>query len=335
MKLAEERTQDPGLWDNPEYAAEITQKVSDLKSEINNWREIEEELNDLAELAAMVEEGQDPTFEKEIEEKLKAFKKKFAKKEITVFLSGRYDSGPALLSLYAGAGVTEAQDWASILLRMYSRYAERRGWDARILNEHQGQEAGLKNATLKISGRYAYGYLKRESGVHRLVRLSPFNANNLRHTSFTLVEVLPEISDNDEVEIKSEDLRVDTFRASGAGGQYVNKTDSAVRLTHLPTGLVVACQSERSQGSNKEQAMKMLRAKLYRLQQENRQKEINKLKDKIGSGEGTAEWGAQIRSYVLHPYKMVKDLRTGVESKQPDQVLDGELDEFIEAEIKT
>jgi len=282
------------------------------------------------ELAPLLDEGGDSgeflALLSEVEQKVEQYL-------LTQLLRGEHDASNAIISIHPGAGGTESCDWAQMLLRMYTRWAQSKGFPFTITDMLQGEEACVRGVTAFVRGRYAYGYLKRESGVHRLVRLSPFNANNLRHTSFTLVEVLPEISDNDEVEIKSEDLRVDTFRASGAGGQYVNKTDSAVRLTHLPTGLVVACQSERSQGSNKEQAMKMLRAKLYRLQQENRQKEINKLKDKIGSGEGTAEWGAQIRSYVLHPYQMVKDHRTGYETSQIQKVLDGDLDEFIEAEL--
>lgn len=326
--------QDPGLWDNKEYAAELTQKASDLKEEISTWEETAQEIKDLVDFSEMIEDGQDLELEKELEEKFKNLSNKFKKKELVVFLGARYDGGNALLSVYSGAGGTEAQDWAGILLRMYFRYAENQGWKTELLHEHKGQEAGLKNATIKISGRYAYGYLKNESGVHRLVRQSPFNANNLRHTSFSLVEVLPEISSDAEVNIKPEDLRVDTFRASGAGGQHVNKTDSAVRITHLPSNTVVSCQNERSQAANKEQAMKILRAKIYQLELKRKKKEITNLKDEIESGEGTADWGAQIRSYVLHPYKLIKDLRTGIESKQPEEVLDGDLQDFIEAEVR-
>lgn len=327
--------QDPGLWDNQKYAAQITQQVSELKEDVSDWERIEKEINELAELAQLTESSQETKLEEELAEKVGQLKKDFQKKETTVFLSGKYDRGNALLSIYAGAGGTEAQDWAEMLRRMYARYAERKNWKTQLLHLHPGQEAGLKNVTLKISGPYAYGFLKKESGVHRLVRLSPFNANNLRHTSFALVEVLPEINDDTEIKIKSDDLRVDTFRSSGPGGQYVNKTESAVRLTHLPTNTVVACQGERSQGANKEQAMKMLRAKLYQLAQKQKKKEVKDLKEKIASGEGTADWGAQIRSYVLHPYKMVKDLRTDIESKQPNEILDGDLDEFVESEVRS
>ena len=219
-----------------------------------------------------------------------------------------------------------------MLLRMYYKYAQRKGFKPTVLHYHTGQEAGIKSATLKVAGRLAYGYLKKEKGVHRLVRISPFSANNLRHTSFALVEVLPEIKELPEIQIKPEDLRIDTYRASGAGGQYVNKTESAVRIKHLPTGITVECQSERSQGANREQAMKMLYSRLYQQSQLEKEKEIKKLKGKKIS-EGTAEWGSQIRSYILHPYKLVKDLRTNVESRQPEEVLDGNLESFIEAEI--
>ena len=256
--------------------------------------------------------------------------KKFKQEEIKVFLGGQYDRHNAYVSIYAGAGGTEAQDWAEMLLRMYLRYAEKKGWKTQVVEITVGQEAGIKNAVIEVKGKFAYGYLKKEAGVHRLVRLSPFNANNLRHTSFALVEVLPEVAEAEEVKINPVDLRIDTYRSSGPGGQNVNKVESAVRITHLPTGIVVSCQIERSQVANKERAMKMLKNKLHQYQQAKNEEEKAKLKGERPQ----AAWGNQIRSYVLHPYKMVKDLRTGIESKQPEEILDGYLDEFIEAEIR-
>ena len=236
----------------------------------------------------------------------------------------RYDSKNAILSIYAGAGGADAQDWAEMLLRMYLRYAKKKGWPAQVLQIKAGKEAGIKNATLEIRTASAYGILKNEAGVHRLVRLSPFKAAKIRHTSFALVEILPEIEET-ETTIKPEDLRIDTYRASGPGGQYVNVTESAVRLTHLPTGLVAACQSERSQGENKKRALKLLYTKIYQYLSVKKEEERIKLRGERPS----AEWGSQIRSYVLHPYKMVKDHRTGVKSSEPERVLDGELDKFI------
>ena len=271
-------------------------------------------------------------------EKLEAFKRKLGQRESQIFLSEKYDKGDAILSIYSGAGGQDAQDWATMLLRMYERYCQIKGFKTKILHQSFGEAGGpegrigIKAASIEIKGKYAYGFLKKETGVHRLVRISPFSAQSLRHTSFVLVEVLPEISKSDEavIKIRPEDLKIDFYRASGPGGQYVNKRESSVRITHLPTGIVVACQSERLQGENREQAMKVLLSKLYQLQEETRQKEMSKIKgDKV-----SASWGNQIRSYVLHPYKMVKDLRTNIESVKPEEILDGKLDIFIEAEIK-
>ena len=251
-------------------------------------------------------------------------------KDLTEKLKGKYDKHNAILSIYAGAGGVDAQDWVEMLLRMYLRFVQKEEWSAQVLQIKEGKAAGLKNVTLSVEVPYAYGYLKGESGVHRLVRLSPFNADHLRHTSFALVEILPEFEDLKEIDIKQDDLRIETYRASGPGGQYVNKTDSAVRITHLPTGLVAACQSGRLQGENKKRAMKLLYSKLYQYKLKDREKEIGELR-----GQPTAvEWGSQIRSYVLHPYQMVKDHRTGVKSGNPQAVLDGKLDKFLEAEIK-
>ena len=272
------------------------------------------------------------------EKEIGDFEKKLKQKELKVFLSGKYDQGNALLSIYSGAGGQDAQDWATLLLRMYERYAQRKGFSEKILEQSFGEAGGpegrigTKSATLEVKGKYAFGFLKKETGVHRLVRISPFSAKSLRHTSFALVEVLPRISkaEDAEIEIKPDDLKTDFYRASGPGGQYVNKRETAARITHLPTGTVVSCQSERTQGDNREEAMKMLYSKLYQLREENQKKELKELRgDKI-----SASWGNQIRSYVLHPYKMVKDLRTEFESSNPEDVLDGNLEEFIEKEIR-
>ncbi len=250
-------------------------------------------------------------------------------KDLTEKLKGRYDKHQAILSIYAGAGGTDAQDWAEMLLRMYLKFARKNNWPAQVLQIKEGKEAGIKNTTLIIKAPYAYGYLKGESGVHRLVRLSPFNSDNLRHTSFALVEVLPELGEIAQVEIKPDDLKIETYKASGPGGQYVNKTESAVRITHIPTGLVAACQNERLQGDNKKTAMKLLRNKLYQYNLETREEEKNQLRGQLSPN----EWGSQIRSYVLHPYQMVKDHRTGVKVGQPEVVLGGKLDKFIEGNI--
>lgn len=251
-------------------------------------------------------------------------------KDLTEKLKGKYDKHNAILSIYAGAGGVDAQDWVEMLLRMYLKYCQNQKWPAQVLQIKEGKEAGLKNVTLLVEKDYAYGYLKGEAGVHRLVRLSPFNAAHLRQTSFALVEVLPELTEIKEINIRPEDLKIDTYRASGPGGQYVNKTESAVRITHLPTGLVVACQSERLQGENKKKAMKLLYSKLHQYLLKNKEKEKRELKDQSLA----IEWGNQIRSYVLHPYKMVKDHRTGVKSSDPEKVLDGKLDKFIEVEVE-
>jgi peptide chain release factor 2 len=283
----------------------------------------------LLEIAEMAESENDEKTLQEISEKFKTIKSRFDKLEIQIFLSGKYDRNNAILTVSSGVGGRDSQDWASMLLRMYLRYCEFKNWGTTILDESLGEEGGVKSATFEVRGTYAYGYLKNEAGVHRLVRLSPFSPNKLRHTSFSALEVLPEIEAKD-VDIKSDDLRVDLFRSSGAGGQNVNKRETAVRITHVPTGISVAVQTERSQQQNREKAEQLLATKLnaYQLKKEEKELASNKKITK------SAEWGAQIRSYVLHPYQMVKDHRTEYETSQTEKVLGGDLDAFIEAELK-
>ncbi len=328
--------QEPAFWQEHERANKLNQELVELKEGREKWENINAQLELIGEEMESAKDSLEQNLEKQdqMQKEMFELEESVKKEELKTFFAGPYDKNNALLSIYAGAGGTEAQDWAEMLLRMYLRFAERRAFKAKAVHIHAGQEAGIKNATVEISAPYAYGTLKNESGVHRLVRLSPFNANNLRHTSFALVEVLPEIEEAAEIKINPQDLRVDTYRSSGPGGQYVNKTESAVRITHVPTGLMVACQSERSQGANKATAMKLLVSRLYQLELKKKEKEIAGLRADIQVSEGTAEWGSQIRNYVLHPYKLVKDLRTGIESKEPEEVLNGELEEFVEAEIK-
>lgn len=336
IKALETQLADPNIWENSKEAAKIQQELSGLREEDAKFKGFEKELRDLQELSESA--SSDESFAAELEQKIAELAERLRKEELKLFLTGKYDRGSATLSIYSGAGGKDAQDWAAMLLRMYERYCALKDWKTKILHctfsepSPEGQ-IGIKSATLEIKGAYAYGFLKGENGVHRLVRISPFSAQKLRHTSFALVEVLPEFSKDIEkaIEIKPEDLRVDTFRASGPGGQYVNRRESAVRITHIPTGIVVSCQSERLQGQNRSRAMELLYTKLYQLKREGLEKELAEVK----GGRISAGWGNQIRSYVLHPYKMVKDLRTKVETSDVDKVLDGNLDEFVEAEIKS
>jgi len=320
-------TSQPDFWNDAEKAQSILREQSAFKGVIDSW---EKHRADLEEARFFLDVAKDEKSEEALNEaaiKVTEVAKGMAQTELTQLLGGPDDRRNAIVSLHPGAGGTEAQDWAEILLRMYLRWCDRRGYRKEILEYQPGEEAGVKSVTLLVEGDYAYGYLKAEAGIHRLVRISPFDANSRRHTSFASVFVYPEVDDDIKVEINEADLRVDTYRSSGAGGQHVNKTDSAVRLTHIPTGIVVACQNERSQHKNRAMAMKILKSRLYDL-------EIEKQKEKMETYHKTKKdiaWGSQIRSYVLHPYRMVKDHRTGVEVGNADAVLDGDLDQFIQA----
>ena len=322
----------PEAWKEQEKIKVESLKLKGLKNKLEGWDDLKKEVDDLLEIAQMDEKDQAVSLREEAEERLGELEKKFEEMEFDVLLSGKYDERNVIMAIHAGAGGVDAMDWSAMLLRMYLRYAEKKGWKTRILDESRGAEAGIKSVTLEIKGPYAYGYLKSEYGVHRLVRISPFDAEKMRHTSFALVEVLPEIQEIDEKEIvvRPEDLRIDTYLSSGHGGQSVQTTYSAVRIVHLPTKIMVTCQNERSQAQNKETALKILKAKLLQLEQEKQQKEKQKLRGEFKS----AEWGSQIRSYVLHPYHQVKDLRTGFETDDPDKVLEGNLDELVEAYLK-
>lgn len=309
----------------------INQEKVILQKALEDFEGLGRRAEDAKALLEMVIESNDEELFTELKEECKKMHSTIASLEVKSLLSGRLDSSNAYLSVNSGAGGTEAQDWAEILLRMYTRYAERSGFKTEVMSVNYGEEAGIKSATLNIQGPFAYGYLKAENGVHRLVRISPFDANARRHTSFASITVWPEVDDDIEVVIKDEDLKIDTYRASGSGGQHVNKTDSAVRLTHVPTGIVIACQNERSQHANRDRAMKMLKAALYEIELKKLQKE----KENVDAQKKANEWGSQIRSYVLHPYQLVKDHRTNWESGQPSLVLDGRLDEAIEAYLKS
>lgn len=318
----------PGFWNDPKTAGQIMQELEALRNEQLSFQSLEKTVADLEGLVAL--EDLRPEDESELEREYAEIEKTFGEWELKTLLGGEYDTKSALLTVRSGAGGVDAQDWAEMLLRMYVRYAERQGWKTHLLDESRGMEAGIKSATIEIAGALAYGYLHGEAGIHRLVRLSPFNANSLRQTSFASIEVMPIIDDKEMLAIKPDELRIDTYRSSGAGGQNVNKTESAVRITHVPTGLVAACQSERSQLQNKEEAMKMLRSKMVQKHIEEQAEAKRKLRGDFKS----AAWGNQIRSYVLHPYTLVKDHRTDMETSDTGKVLDGDLQIFIESELR-
>ncbi len=327
--LAGEMNQ-PAFWHSPARARFISQQVASLKDEVEAWQKMEQEINDLLSLANEDEAEEGVNLAEAIQQQLSAVEKKFSQLEITTVLNGKYDTTNAVLTIYSGAGGVDAQDWADMLLRMYLRFCENKKWLAKIIDESRGTEGGLKSATMEIKGGYVYGYLKAESGVHRLVRLSPFDADHARHTSFAMVEATPELEQL-SFQLKDEDLKIEANTATGHGGQSVNTTYSAIRITHLPTGIHVSCQNERSQSQNKETALKVLKGKLAKYNEAQAEEERLRIRGELTE----AAWGNQIRSYVLHPYKMVKDHRTDYEEHDPDRVLNGELNGFIEQYLRS
>ena len=330
MARLEEETSDPNLWNNAQRASEMLREVEQLRDQFQPWKDLRQQVADLQELYELAREEEAEEIEGEIAAGVQQAEKDLERIETSALLSGEYDGSGAIVTISPGAGGTESQDWAEILLRMYLRWVEERGLDVEMVSVQAGEGAGIKDATFIARGPLAYGYLKTEKGVHRLVRISPFDANNRRHTSFSAVDVIPELNDEVKIEVAEDDLKVETFRSSGAGGQHVNKTESAVRMTHLPTGIVASCQNERSQHKNRATAMKILQARLFEQEQERQREKLEQLRGELGS----IAWGNQIRSYVLHPYQMVKDHRTSVETSDAQRVLDGDLDRFMEAALR-
>ncbi|RMF13668.1 MAG: peptide chain release factor 2, partial [Candidatus Dadabacteria bacterium] len=330
IELLERQASAPGFWDNQETAQKVMKQIERLRAPLERFERIQSALDDAEVMLELAREAGDASALSDAEQIYQAAQQDLDRFEFERLLGDEHDALNALVTVQAGAGGTEAQDWAEMLLRMIIRYAESRGFSVSLLDESPGEEAGIKSATIRVEGDYAYGYLKSESGVHRLVRISPYDANKRRHTSFAAVFVMPEIEDDEEIEIDDKDLRIDTYRSSGAGGQHVNKTDSAVRITHIPTGIVVACQNERSQHQNKATALKLLQARLYELQRAEREQRL----EGFHAGKKKIEWGSQIRNYVLQPYQMVKDLRTGYETSNVDAVLNGDLEPFVDAWLR-
>ncbi len=333
MQILEAETLNPGFWDDTEKAAAVNKEISETKEDIEKISRLNKQLDDLRELSALGDE----TLTDEIKKKIDLIENEIEEEETKAYLSGKYDKRNALVQIFSGAGGQDAQDWVAILLRMYERYLTSKGFKTVIVEQSLGEgggpdgRVGIKEVSLEVKGPYAFGILKGEKGVHRLVRISPFSSKQTRHTSFAMVDVLPEIRQKDDgMELKSDEIRVDTYRASGPGGQYVNKRETAIRITHIPTGLVATSQSERLQGANKEKAMKILMAKVHRSREEKEKSKMREIK-----GENLSpEWGSQIRSYTVHPYKLIKDNRTGVETSQIEEVFNGDLEEFIKAGIK-
>lgn len=330
LEKLESQTQKEGFWDDHEAAQKLMKEKKRIESKLEEYNTLESELSDVEVLIEMAEEAEDASMVPEIQHTYDSYKEKAEELRIRTLLSGEYDSNNAVVAIHAGSGGLDAQDWAGMLLRMYTRWAERRGFKVRMVDCQDADEGGIKSAMLEIEGEYAYGYLKHEKGVHRIVRISPFDASGRRHTSFSSLDVTPEMDDDVKIEINPDDLRIDTYRSSGAGGQHVNKTDSAIRITHLPTNIVVTCQNERSQHQNKDVAMRILKGKLYELAVQEHKEKVDELKGDFSQ----ITWGSQIRSYVFHPYTLVKDHRTNAEVGNVHAVMDGELDYFINEELK-
>ena len=322
--------EEPGFWDEPEQSTRMVRESKNLKDEVDTYRALEQQYEDIQVMIQMGYEENDASLIPEIQQMLDDFAKTLEEMRLKLLLSGEYDSNNAILRLNAGAGGTESCDWCSMLYRMYCRWAERKGFKYEVLDYLDGEEAGIKSVTIQINGENAYGYLRSEHGVHRLVRISPFNAAGKRQTSFVSCDVMPDLEDDIDIEINPDDIRIDTYRSSGAGGQHINKTSSAIRITHFPTGIVVTCQNERSQFQNKDKAMQMLKAKLYMLKQQEQAAKAAGIRGDVKE----IGWGNQIRSYVLQPYTMVKDHRTGEETGNVDAVLDGGIDQFISAYLR-
>lgn len=319
------------FWSDRDHAQAVSKQAAELRLEIETWEGFLQEVADLQDISQIALEEHDESLKDELDRKLSALEKKFERLEFVRLFSGAYDQRGAIVSIHAGSGGTEAQDWTQMLLRMLLRFVEHRGWQATILHESRAEDVGIKSVTFRVEGRFAYGYLKCEAGVHRLVRISPFDAEKMRHTTFALVEVIPELDELDDIEIDPKDLRIDTFLSGGKGGQSVNTTYSAVRIVHMPTNISVSCQNERSQQQNKETAMKILKSKLHQIQLKEREQEHQQLRGEYQS----AEWGNQIRSYVLHPYQLVKDHRSDYETTDTEAVLDGDLEPFMEAYLRS